>query len=282
MKVVGDSSTGTKLDQDLDRRLSEVVVTLARLVLTGDEPGDLACETVLAVATALGADRCEILRTAPDGKRLLRVASCGEDAALDVRDPLPCGVSSIAGYALLCEAPVVSADLQEEKRFGAVGVPGRDGPVSAVAAPFSWNEDRGVLVAYAARYGAFDSDHALSVGRVASLFGDALQRLQERRDLRLKAEEAEGCSRPSAETPGNPAEIEGLVLTGRQLEVLKLIADGRSAKQIAAALDLSIHTVHTHQRNLYRALDVSSSASALKRARQLGLLEPMDLTPDDS
>ena len=276
--MVSASSTGTRLNRDLNRRLSEVVVTLARLVITGDEPADLAHETVLAVATALDADRCEILRPAPGRKRLLRVASCGEDAVRGGQDTLPCGVSSIAGYALLCEAPVFSTNLEKEKRFGPVGAPSGSGPVSAVAAPLSWCEDRGVLVAYAARYEAFDSGHALSVGRVASLFGDALQRLREHRDLVFRAEETERCSRPSAGTVENPAERANLALTGRQLEVLNLIADGRSAKQMASALDLSIHTVHTHQRNLYRALGVGSSAGALKQARELGLLEPVDPT----
>lgn len=271
--MVGMTSNGAKQTPDIDHSLSEVVVTLARLVLTGDEPGDLACETVLPVATALDAYQCEILRPVPGGKRLLRVASCGEDATCGGRgDTLPRGVSSIAGYTLLCGAPVVSGNLQEEKRFGSVGAPGRDGPVSTVAAPFSWHEERGVLVAYAARVDAFDSNQALSLGRVASLFGDALQRLEERRDLRLKVEETEIRSQSAAETSKEPAEREDLGLTGRQLEVLKLMADGCSAKQIASSLNLSIHTVHTHQRNLYRALGVGSSASALKRAGDLGLL----------
>lgn len=266
---------------DIDHRLSEVVVTLARLVLTGDEPGDLARETVLAVAKALDADRCEILRPAPGGKHLLRVASCGEQAAQDDRNTLPCGISSIAGYALLYEVPVVSGNLQEEKRFGAMGAPGGDGPVSAVAAPFSWCDDCGVLVAYAVRTDAFDSNHALSVGRIASLFGDALQRLQERRDLSLKAEEVERHSQSGVERGENPIGREDLGLSGRQLEVLKLIADGRSAKQIASTLNLSIHTVHTHQRNLYRALGVGSSAGALKRAGDLRLLEPTGPAPSN-
>lgn len=272
--MVGMAAIGAKQTPDIDHRLSEVVVMLAQLVLSGDEPRDLARETVLAVAKALDADRCEILRPAPGGKHLLRVASCGEQAASGDRNVLPCGISSIAGYALLYGVPVASGNLQEEKRFGDMGTPGGDGPVSAVAAPFSRRDDRGVLVAYAARTDAFDSNHALSVGRVASLFGDALQRLQERRNLHQKAEEAEKCSRPSAEPGENPTECEGLGLTGRQLDVLKLMADGRSAKQIASALKLSIHTIHTHQRNLYRTLSVDSSAGALKRARDLKLLEP--------
>lgn len=61
-------------------------------------------------------------------------------------------------------------------------------------------------------------------------------------------------------------------LTDRQLEVLKLLADGRPAKRIASDMGISIHTVHFHQRNLYRTLDVASSTGAIKRARELALL----------
>ena len=264
--MVGASAAGA------DRRLSEVLVTLARLVLAGDDTGWLAREAVLAVATALDADRCELLRPAPGGKRLIRVASCGEHAGRGGRDAVPCGVSSAAGYALLCGTPVVSGDLDEEKRFGVAGAPGMSGPVSAVAAPFSWGADSGVLVAYAMRAGAFDARHALSVGRIASLLGAALRRLEEREELRRRAEESgtrRGRTRedqddaPGPEDPG---------LTDRQLQILGLMADGRSAKQIGTELGLSIHTVHSHQRNLYRALGVGSLAGALKRAAELELL----------
>ena len=278
--MVEPSAAGTGPDEHADHRLSEVVVIIARLVLTGDDPGGLARETVLAVATALGADRCEVLRPAPGGKRLLRVASCGEDAGRGGRDAVPCGVSSVAGYALLCGTPVVTGDLEEERRFGAVGAPRRSGPVSAVAAPFPWGDGPSVLAAYAARAGAFDARHALSVGRISSLLGGALWRLEERQELRCRAEEA---GRNPGASSGHPREgtpeCQGPTPTGRQLEVLALMADGRSAKRIASGLGLSIHTVHFHQRNLYRTLGVRSSTEALKRAAQLGLLPPPNAGP---
>jgi len=277
--LVGRSAAGTppdrSADRPSDRRLSEVLVTLARLVLAGDDTNRLAREALLAVAKALDADRCEFLRPAPGGKRLLRVASCGEDPGRGGRDAVPCGVSSVAGYALLSGAPVFSEDLEWERRFGAVGAPRRSGPVSAVAAPFSMGDDPGVLAAYAARAGAFDARHALAVGRISSLLGGALWRLKEREDLRRRAEEAErrlgappGGSRE--DVPGN----EVPALTARQSDVLALMSDGRPAKRIAAELRLSIHTVHFHQRNLYRALGVGSSTAALKRAAEMGLLRP--------
>lgn len=271
--MVGPYATGTGVEERPDRRLSEVLVTLARLVLAGDDTGWLAHEAVLTVATALDTDRCELLRSAPGGRRLLRVASCGEDPERGGRDAVPCGISSVAGYALLCGTPVVSGDLREEKRFGIAGAPGRNGPVSAVAAPFSWGADSGVLVAYAARAGAFDARHALPVSRIASLLGAALRRLEEREELRRRVEksgtrlgrtfEGHNDDAPGPEDPG---------LTDRQLQVLGLMADGRSAKQIGSDLGLSIHTVHSHQRNLYRALGVGSLAGALKRAAELKLL----------
>ena len=278
--MVEASTAGMGPDEHADHRLSEAVVTLARLVLTVDDPGGLARETVLAVATALDADRCEVLRPAPGGKRLLRVASCGEDAERGGRDAVPCGVSSVAGYALLCGTPVVTGDLEEERRFGAVGAPRRSGPVSAVAAPFPWGDGPGVLAAYAARAGAFDARHALSVGRISSLLGGALWRLEEREELRRRAEEAgrdPGAS--SGHPPNGTPECQGPTPTGRQLEVLALMSDGRSAKRIASELGLSIHTVHFHQRNLYRTLGVGSSTEALKRAAQLGLLPPPNAGP---
>lgn len=278
--MVEASTAGTGPDEHADNRLSEVVVTLAQLVLTGDDPGGLARETVLAVATALGADRCEVLRPAPGGKRLLRVASCGEDAGRGGRDAVPCGVSSVAGYALLCGTPVVSGNLEEERRFGAVGAPRRSGPVSAVAASFPGNDGPGVLAAYAARAGVFDARHALSVGRISSLLGGALWRLEEREELRRRAEEA---GRNPGASSGHPREgtpeCQGPTPTSRQLEVLTLMYDGRSAKRIASELGISIHTIHFHQRNLYRTLGVGSSTEALKRAAQLGMLPPLNACP---
>lgn len=252
--------------------MSEVLVTLARLVLAGDDTGWLAREGVLTVTTALDADRCELLRLAPGHKRLLRVASCGEDAGCGGRDAVPCGTSSVAGYALLCGTPVVSGDLEGEKRFGVAGAPGRSGPVSAIAAPFSWGAESGVLVAYAARAGAFNTRHALSVGRIASLLGAALRRLEEREELRRRVEESGKRPRKAYERHDDDPGPEDLGLTDRQLQVLGLMADGLSAKQIGSELGLSIHTVHSHQRNLYRALGVGSLAGALKRAAELRLL----------
>lgn len=249
---------------------AEAIVALAQLLVTGADCSRMIHEAALATAMALGADRCEILRPEPGGDYLSRAASSDETAACDESDAVPYGVSSVAGYALLCGVPVVSHDLYGELRFGTAGMPRWEGPVSAVAASVPGSGDTfGVLVAYAARAEAFGPRHALSISRTASFLGGALERLDEREELRRRAEEAKlhrGVSRE------HPPEHEGRELTDRQLEVLRLLADGRPAKRIASDMGISIHTVHFHQRNLYRTLSVVSSTGAIKRARELGLL----------
>jgi DNA invertase Pin-like site-specific DNA recombinase len=56
-------------------------------------------------------------------------------------------------------------------------------------------------------------------------------------------------------------------LTPRQVEVLRLLQQGRSTKQIAAELHLSTETVRNHIRRLFRALGVNSRLEAVAAAR---------------
>jgi len=62
-------------------------------------------------------------------------------------------------------------------------------------------------------------------------------------------------------------------LTGREAEVLRLIAHGHSYSQVADRLGMSAHTVATHIKNAYRKLDVHTAAAAVMRAIELRLLE---------
>ena len=56
-------------------------------------------------------------------------------------------------------------------------------------------------------------------------------------------------------------------LTPRQVEVLRLLEQGRSTKQIAAELHLSPETVRNHVRRLFRALGVNTRLEAVAAAR---------------
>lgn len=62
-------------------------------------------------------------------------------------------------------------------------------------------------------------------------------------------------------------------VTGREREMLRLIAEGMSAPAIAAALHLSTATVKTHLHHVYEKLGVSERAAAVAEAMRRGLLE---------
>jgi LuxR family maltose regulon positive regulatory protein len=76
------------------------------------------------------------------------------------------------------------------------------------------------------------------------------------------------------ETTGGDPPAEGPIepLSGRELEVLQLVAAGKTNRQVAAELFVSVGTVKTHANNVYRKLDVHSRTQAVARARELALL----------
>jgi DNA-binding NarL/FixJ family response regulator len=55
-------------------------------------------------------------------------------------------------------------------------------------------------------------------------------------------------------------------LTERERDILKLLVDGHSKKQIAGELFLSFHTIDTHLRNIYTKLHVHSRSAAVAKA----------------
>ncbi len=69
------------------------------------------------------------------------------------------------------------------------------------------------------------------------------------------------------------AQGDRVVLSPRELEVLALTAQGRSAPEIASQLFLAPTTVKSHLQNLYEKLGVSDRAAAVAEAMRRGLLE---------
>jgi DNA-binding CsgD family transcriptional regulator len=72
---------------------------------------------------------------------------------------------------------------------------------------------------------------------------------------------------PSKTSPVSPAG-----LTTREVEVLRLLAQGMTNPQIAKRLILSSHTVHAHVRSIYTKLDVNSRSSVTRYAIEQHLL----------
>lgn len=96
---------------------------------------------------------------------------------------------------------------------------------------------------------AFDTFQLLGAARDATRAAAALKRLAE-----------------------SPAEATKPDLTERQVEILRLVAQGLSTPEIAARLGLSDHTVKRHVANLLTRLGASSRAAAVAYAAQRGLL----------
>jgi LuxR family transcriptional regulator, maltose regulon positive regulatory protein len=62
------------------------------------------------------------------------------------------------------------------------------------------------------------------------------------------------------------------LLTSRELEVLSLVIEGYSSKQVADMLFISKRTVDFHLDNIYGKLQVSNRMQALQKASRMGLL----------
>ena len=69
-------------------------------------------------------------------------------------------------------------------------------------------------------------------------------------------------------------ETPGTQLTPRQREVLQLVAEGHSTKEIARRLDLSVKTVDTHRSQLMKLLDIHEVAGLVRYAMRVGLISP--------
>jgi LuxR family maltose regulon positive regulatory protein len=63
-----------------------------------------------------------------------------------------------------------------------------------------------------------------------------------------------------------------ITLSAREMEVLALIAQGKSNQEISAELYLALNTVKRHAYNIYTKLEVKKRTQAVSRARQLGLI----------
>ena len=77
-----------------------------------------------------------------------------------------------------------------------------------------------------------------------------------------------GDSRPLGSDGG------GIRLTPRQREIVQLLAEGKSSKEVAVALDLSVKTAETHRANIMRKLDCHSVSEVVRYAIRNKIIEP--------
>jgi GAF domain-containing protein len=119
-----------------------------------------------------------------------------------------------------------------------------------------YDQDDLILAEGLARCTALALDSASQQGKDVEVVRELIQNAEQDRQ-----------TAPTAE----PREVS--TLTPRQLEVLNLLSEGRSAKEIANALNVSHETARNHIRAILRALGAHSQLEAVSRARALGVLE---------
>jgi DNA-binding NarL/FixJ family response regulator len=73
--------------------------------------------------------------------------------------------------------------------------------------------------------------------------------------------------RTKSERPKDP-------LTGRERQVLQLIAEGKSTKDVASLLSISVKTAESHRTRLMRKLDIHETASLVRYAVRQGIVQP--------
>jgi LuxR family maltose regulon positive regulatory protein len=85
---------------------------------------------------------------------------------------------------------------------------------------------------------------------------------------------AEGAQAPTARPQPAPEADNGLAspLSGREAEILALLAERFSNKEIAERLHITPETVKRHTANIYQKLEVHGRREAVQRATELGVL----------
>jgi two-component system response regulator NreC len=63
-------------------------------------------------------------------------------------------------------------------------------------------------------------------------------------------------------------------LTPREREVLQLVAEGKTTKEVAAVLGISVKTAESHRSRIMEKLDIHETASLVRYAIRLGVIQP--------
>jgi DNA-binding CsgD family transcriptional regulator len=165
------------------------------------------------------------------------------------------------------------------KDFGSVAVRAAAGFLSAQVGIARGDFGAAFIDARTALHYWLQLDAAYEVARSRALIGRSLQLLDDQKDAVLElrtalhAFEAQGATTDAREVRlllGAQDRVGGL--SDREIEVLSLVAAGRSNAQIASELYLSIKTVARHLSNIFTKLDVSSRTQAVAVAHDSGLL----------
>jgi DNA-binding NarL/FixJ family response regulator len=102
---------------------------------------------------------------------------------------------------------------------------------------------------------------------------EALQRQRTFFTTRVSQMVLDGFLDRQGKAPEAPREMSGDVLTSREREVIQLLAEGKTSKEVAVALNLSVKTAETHRTNLMRKLGLHSVADLTRYAVRNGIVQ---------
>ena len=176
------------------------------------------------------------------------------------------GADELAGIAAQLEAPLLRA--MAAHAMGAALLAAGDGRAALSALRGAWAAWQGIEAPYEA-------------ARVRVLIGLACRALGDDDTAEMELDTARWVFRQLGAAP-DVARVEALSragaatapggLTGREVEVLRLVAAGKTNREIAKALVLSDHTVRRHLQNIFNKIGVSSRAGATAFAFQRDLV----------
>ena len=69
--------------------------------------------------------------------------------------------------------------------------------------------------------------------------------------------------------------VQSEAVTPREIEIVKMLAEGLNSKEISCQLFISEHTVHTHRRNIVKKLGVRNVAHLVSYAWQNGMFSSL-------
>ena len=83
-----------------------------------------------------------------------------------------------------------------------------------------------------------------------------------------------GVGRDVLQEYAENAEVRTDLLTAREREVVQLVAEGKTTKEIASILGISVKTADSHRSNIMEKLDVHEAAGLVRYAIRQGLIQP--------
>jgi LuxR family maltose regulon positive regulatory protein len=260
---------------ELDDDVAEIVerVTAAERGVaeraSGQVPGDVLPDLEARNTEAYLADDAyfEIWPGYSDHARARELAQAGrEREALDLLTQIYSSAQSVQGIGLMIEARSAQALIyQAQGKLGCA--------LDALADALCLSEPEGYIRTYVDR--GVPMAQLLCEASARGIRPDYTARLLAAFECgsKDKGPQVEQRALASARRPLSPGARTGVEpLSPRELEVLRLVAQGLSNREIGERLYLALSTVKGHNRNIYGKLQVQSRTQAVARARELGLL----------